>query len=84
VRSGGYYISQGDFRVHFGLGSASKADLTVQWVGGQTETFSGIASNQWVTIREGRGITRTRQLYGAGEPPVANGKDPSSARRTAH
>jgi hypothetical protein len=26
VRSGGYHISQGDFRVHFGLGQTAKAD----------------------------------------------------------
>jgi hypothetical protein len=74
VRSGGYYISQGDFRVHFGLGTQTKADVTVQWVGGKAETFSGVAANQWVTIREGRGITRTQQLHTAGESPAGKGR----------
>lgn len=62
VRSGGYYISQGDFRVHFGLGNATKADLAVRWPDGKTETFPGLSSGTWVTVREGRGIVQTRKL----------------------
>ena len=56
VRSGGFHISQGDFRVHFGLGRATKADLTVRWPQGKVETVTGIDANQWIVIREGRGI----------------------------
>jgi len=62
VRSGGYYISQGDFRVHFGLGNATKADLAVRWPDGKTETFPGLPSGTWVTVRQDRGIVRTRKL----------------------
>jgi hypothetical protein len=56
VRSGGFHISQGDFRVHFGLGRAIKADLTIRWPQGKTETVTGVDANQWIVIRESKGI----------------------------
>ncbi len=59
VRSGGYHISQGDFRVHFGMGRATKADLTIRWPDGpvtNVETIPGVDANQWIVVREGRGI----------------------------
>ena len=59
VRSGGYHISQGDFRVHFGMGQATKADLTIRWPDGpvsNVETIPGVDANQWIVVREGRGI----------------------------
>jgi hypothetical protein len=56
VRSGGYHISQGDFRVHFGLGKAVKADVTVRWPQGAVENFKDVDANQWIVVREGRGI----------------------------
>ena len=59
VRSGGYHISQGDFRVHFGMGHATKADLTIRWPDGpvtHVETIPGVDANQWIVVREGRGI----------------------------
>jgi hypothetical protein len=58
VRSGGSFISQSDFRVHFGLGKADIADLSVRWPDGKTESFTGVAAGQIVTIEEGKGITR--------------------------
>ncbi|MGC2297635.1 MAG: CRTAC1 family protein [Acidobacteriaceae bacterium] len=59
VRSGGYHISQGDFRVHFGMGHATRADLTIRWPDGpvtNVETIPGVDANQWIVVREGRGI----------------------------
>jgi len=58
VRSGGSFISQNDFRLHFGLGSAKTADLSIRWLDGKLETFPGIAADKIVTIEEGRGIIR--------------------------
>jgi hypothetical protein len=55
VRSGGSYISQNDLRVHFGLGSAEKADLEVRWPSGVVDKIAGVAANQVVTITEGQG-----------------------------
>lgn len=62
VRSGGYFISQGDFRVHFGLGPITKVDVTVRWPQGATETFKDVAANQWIVIREGKGIVERHPL----------------------
>ncbi len=56
VRSGGYQVSQGDFRVHFGLGKLTKADLTIRWPKGDVETIRDVDANQWITVREGKGI----------------------------
>jgi enediyne biosynthesis protein E4 len=59
VRSGGYHISQGDFRVHFGLGKQAKADVAVRWPQGRTETITGVSANEWIVIREGNGVVRS-------------------------
>jgi len=56
VRSGGSYISQSDLRVHFGLGSAVKADLEVVWPSGIVDRFSTPA-NRVVTVVEGKGVS---------------------------
>ncbi len=60
--SGGSFISQNDFRLHFGLGKATVADVSVRWQDGKVETFAGITAGQVVTIEEGKGITR-KQPY---------------------
>lgn len=60
VRSGGSYISQNDFRLHFGLGQAKTADISVRWPDGSSESFSNIACGQIVTIQQGKGIVDHR------------------------
>jgi hypothetical protein len=65
VRSGGSFISQNDFRLHFGLGKANSADLSVRWTDGKNENYSGIAGGQIVTIQEGKGIVGKRQFVSA-------------------
>ncbi len=61
VHSGDSVMSQGDLRLHFGLGAASQADLIeVRWPTTQkTESFARVAANQILTIREGAGIVGT-------------------------
>ena len=58
VRSGGSYLSQNDLRVHFGLGSAEKADLEIRWPSGVVDKIQGLAVNRVVTVTEGKGIAR--------------------------
>lgn len=74
VRSGGSFISQNDFRVHFGIGKATSADISVRWQDGKVENFTGIAANQVVTIEEGKGVVK-KQPYAEGNnvllPPRA-------------
>ena len=62
VRSGGSFISQSDFRVHFGLGKAAAADVSVRWPDGKSENFTGVTAGQIVTIEEGKSITRKQQF----------------------
>jgi hypothetical protein len=67
VRSGGSYISQSDFRLHFGLGKENLANLSIRWLDGKTESFSKVAAGQIVTIEEGKGIVR-KQPYATRKP----------------
>jgi len=60
VRSGGGYFSQGDLRVHFGLGSADKVELLeIRWPSGQVESLKNVAVNRVIHVQEGEGIVRT-------------------------
>ncbi len=56
VRSGGSFISQNDLRVHFGLGSSSKANLELRWPSGLVQTIDNVSANRIVTVVEGTGI----------------------------
>jgi hypothetical protein len=52
------FYSCNDRRLHFGLGDALTADLTVRWTNGLVETIPRVSANQLVVIREGAGIVR--------------------------
>jgi hypothetical protein len=65
VRSGGYHISQGDFRAHFGLGQATKADVGIRWPQGTVETLKDVDANQWIVVREGKGIVERHRFAGS-------------------
>jgi hypothetical protein len=56
------FYSANDRRLHFGLGGATTADLTVRWPNGTTETFARVEANQLVVVREGAGIVRREKL----------------------
>jgi hypothetical protein len=59
VRSGGGYISQSDFRLHFGLGKATKADVVeIRWPNGVMQRLENVSANHIVRIREGIGIVQ--------------------------
>ena len=70
VRSGGYHISQGDFRVHFGLGDAVKADVGIRWPQGAVETLKDVDANQWIVVREGKGIVERHPFSTASRKPI--------------
>lgn len=67
VRSGGSFMSQNDFRLHFGLGKATAANLSVRWLDGKTESLSKVDAGQIVTIEEGKGIV-SKQPYTSRKP----------------
>jgi len=52
------FYSVNDRRLHFGLGRSTHADLEIHWTNGLVERFSGVESNQLVTVKEGQGIAK--------------------------
>jgi enediyne biosynthesis protein E4 len=59
VRGGGSYYSQNDLRVHFGLGTARTIErLEVRWPNGREEAWTGLAIDQFHTLKEGSGDRR--------------------------
>ena len=61
VHSGSSVMSQGDLRLHFGLGKVASVDLIeVRWpTTSKIERFTDVKANQILTIREGSGIVST-------------------------
>lgn len=62
VLSQASYLSVNDPRLHFGLGSAAKADIEVRWPLGLIEKFENVAADQLVWITEGSGIKRLQRF----------------------
>jgi hypothetical protein len=57
VQSGSSYLGQNDLRVHFGLGSTTRADrLEIRWPSGMTEVVRDLPADHIVTVREGEGV----------------------------
>ena len=55
VRSGGSYLSHNDLRLHFGLGTAMRAErIEVDWPSGVHQTLRDAAGDRVVTIEEPR------------------------------
>jgi hypothetical protein len=55
VLSQSSYLSVNDKRLHFGLGSAAKADIEIRWPLGLVERFSDVAVDRLIQIVEGSG-----------------------------
>ena len=63
VRSGGSYLSQNDLRIHFGLGEATKIDrIEIRWPSGTVDRIENAQPDQFLTIEEGLGAVREKQL----------------------
>jgi hypothetical protein len=61
--SGASYLSQNDFRLHFGLGKAKQADaLEIRWPSGLVERIENVEVNQLVHVQEGLGIVRRERF----------------------
>jgi hypothetical protein len=59
-------MSQGDLRLHFGLGKAEIVDvIEVKWpTTGNLERFTKVKANQILTIKEGSGIVAAVESKG--------------------
>jgi len=76
VRGGGSYYAQNDFRVHFGLGAETKiARVEVRWPNGLEESWTDVAIDAFVTLKEGSG-TPVRDSRGSA--PAAPAPAPRS------
>jgi hypothetical protein len=60
LQSQSSFLSCNDFRLHFGLGNALLADLTVRWPRGQRQSLTALKADQLYTIKEGTGIVPNR------------------------
>lgn len=59
VASGRSLNSQSDFRLHFGLGTATKIDkLEVRWANGKTENYEISSVDKIITIEQGKGVQK--------------------------
>jgi hypothetical protein len=56
------FYSANDRRLHFGLGAAVNADLTIRWPNGAVETIPKVEADQLVLVREGAGIVRKEKF----------------------
>jgi enediyne biosynthesis protein E4 len=56
VLSQSSYLSANDPRLHFGLGPATEAEISIRWPSGLRQTLKAIAADQLVTIQEEKGI----------------------------
>jgi enediyne biosynthesis protein E4 len=51
--AGSGYLSQDDGRIHFGLGTATKADkLTIHWPSGQEQVLENLSVDRVLTVEE--------------------------------
>lgn len=56
-KGGGSYLSSGDRRILFGVGTADKVGrLTVAWPSGRTEHWDGLAVDRYHRLQEGHGV----------------------------
>lgn len=50
------FYSVDDFRLHFGLGSADRADVIVRWPSGGEDEIAGLAAGRLYVVEEGKGV----------------------------
>jgi len=62
VQAQSSFYSTNDRRLHFGLGAATVAELTIRWPSGGSETIPNVEADQLVVVREGAGIERRLKL----------------------
>ena len=63
VHSGGSYLSQNDFRVHFGLGSAATIDtVEIRWPSGAVNQLKDLAADKFYSVLEGKGIVSAQEI----------------------
>jgi hypothetical protein len=81
VLSQSSFLSQNDFRLHFGLGAATRVDrVSVRWPDGATESFDGGAADRVILLVEGTGRARQSALRGIDVGPRRLRRLPNEVR----
>ena len=63
VKTGSSFASQSELPLTFGLGDATTVDaVRVIWPGGLIDDIDGTTANQFLTIEEGRGVSRATPI----------------------
>jgi len=63
VRSGGSYLSQNDFRVHFGLGTSKSIDtVEIRWPSGAVTHLRGLAADTYYSVLESKGVVSPQEI----------------------
>lgn len=65
VKTGSSYLSQSELPLTFGLGkpqTGKTVSLEIVWPSGQKDTIPDIKPNQFITVKEGKGITATQPI----------------------
>ena len=60
AKAGGGYLSSHDPRLHFGLGAAVSAEVTVRWPSGRTEALGALQADRVYVVLEGEGVIDSR------------------------
>jgi hypothetical protein len=56
------FYSVNDRRLHFGLGAATSAELTIRWPNGATERIPAVQADRLMVVREGSGVVRKQRF----------------------
>ncbi len=63
IRSGGSYLSNHDFRVHFGLANATKIDsVENHWPSGTVDKLSNLQADKFYSVLEGSGVVDREKI----------------------
>jgi len=62
VLSQSSYLSANDSRLHFGLGSATAADVEIRWPLGLVEKLANVPADRLIHVTEGQGIKRSQKF----------------------
>jgi hypothetical protein len=68
VKTGSSYLSQSELPLTFGLGKpedGKTVSLEIVWPSGQWDKIADVKPNQFITVKEGRGIISAQPIVGA-------------------
>jgi hypothetical protein len=65
VKTGSSYLSQSELPLTFGLGKSEEGktvSLEIVWPSGKKDSISAIKPNQFITVKEGKGIISAQPI----------------------